>query len=66
MTYNKKCKSKILAFLTGLAMSFALLPSIAYASPIAMAADSSATIDSLAIGFKKANVGDKFANCKSK
>lgn len=59
MTYNKKCKSKILAFLIGLAMSFALLPSIAYASPIAMAADSSATIDSLAIGFKKANVGDK-------
>ena len=45
MTDNKKCKSKILSFLIGLAMSFALLPSIAYASPIAMAADSSATID---------------------
>lgn len=59
MTYNTKCKSKILAFLIGFAMSFALLPSIAYASPIAMAADPSATIDSLAIGFKKANVGDK-------
>lgn len=61
MTHNKKCKSKILAFLIGLAMSFALLPTIAYASPIALAADST-EIDSLAVGFKKANVGDKLSS----